>query len=66
MDVSGIAALASGLSSARTDQSTGIFVLKKSLDVQATTALALIDALPAVAPAGNLPDNLGRSINTTA
>ena len=41
-------------------------VLKKSIDIQAQAAMALINAVPQPQPAINLPPNLGRNINTTA
>lgn len=56
---------ASGLS---TSVAAGTSVLKKAIDVQAQTALILIDSISqtqAVNPA-NLPPNLGQNINTTA
>ena len=46
----------------------GTSVLKKAIDMQAQTALILIDSIPqtqTVNPA-NLPSNLGQNINTTA
>jgi hypothetical protein len=41
-------------------------VLKKSIDIQAQAAMALINAVPQPQPTSNLPPNLGRNINTTA
>ncbi|MDE2107514.1 MAG: putative motility protein [Patescibacteria group bacterium] len=46
----------------------GTSVLKRAIDMQAQTALLLINSIPqmqAVNPA-NLPPNLGQNINTTA
>lgn len=65
MDVSSIAALATNMSSTRTDQAVGIAVLKKALDMQTTSAAILLDALTP-ATSANLPSNLGQNINTTA
>ena len=51
-----------------TSVTAGTSVLKKVIDMQAQTALILIDSIsqtPAVSPA-NLPPNLGQNINTTA
>lgn len=41
-------------------------VLKKANEVQATSAEALIQALPPTTPAANLPSHLGQNVNTTA
>ena len=43
-----------------------IAVLKKAQDIQSTSALQLLDAVQATAPAQNLPPHLGNHINTTA
>ncbi|MDP2804797.1 MAG: YjfB family protein [Gallionellaceae bacterium] len=46
----------------------GMTVLKKSIDLEAQSALSLINAVPPVPQAGsvNFPPNLGQKINTTA
>lgn len=46
----------------------GVAVLKKANDIQAQTAMALINAIPQPPQqsAANLPPNLGQNINTTA
>jgi hypothetical protein len=36
------------------------------MDVQASSAQALIEAIPPATPAANLPSHLGQNINTTA
>lgn len=43
-------------------------VLKKALDIEAQTAISLINALPQPVQqsSANLPANLGKNINTTA
>lgn len=68
MDVSGIAQLASTIADTGTKQSVGIAVLKKAQDVQASSASAMIEAIPPVPSASglNLPSHLGNTINTTA
>jgi hypothetical protein len=56
---------ASGLA---TNVAVGTLVLKKAIDIQAQTAMILIDSIAktqTVNPA-NLPPNLGQNINTTA
>lgn len=62
MDVNNIASLAISMSNQRAGDAIGVTVLKKALEAQASSAMALIDALPQP----NLPSNLGNSINTTA
>ncbi len=66
MDVMGIAQLATGIADTGTRQAVGIAVLKKAQDIQSSTATALIEALPPVQAAPNLPAHLGSQINTTA
>ena len=46
----------------------GITVLKKALDIEAQSAMALIKAIPQPSQqsVSNLPLNLGQNINTTA
>jgi hypothetical protein len=63
VDVSSIASLATNLSAAKTDQQVGIAVLKKAIDVEAAGATALINAIPSIPTAANLPANLGQNIN---
>jgi hypothetical protein len=56
------------VSSMATNVAVGTSVLKKALDIQAQTAMILIDSIartPVVNPS-NLPPNLGQNINTTA
>ena len=46
----------------------GLAVLKKSIDIEAQAAMALINAIPQPPQpsAANLPPNLGQNINTSA
>jgi hypothetical protein len=47
--------------------SVGIAMLKKVLDVEAQSAMILIESMAQpLTPAANLPPNLGQNINTTA
>lgn len=62
MDVSSIASLATTMAAEKTDAAVGVTVLKKAIDLQASTAAMLLQALPAL-PAN---PNIGRNINTTA
>ncbi|KQN78951.1 MULTISPECIES: YjfB family protein [Duganella] len=66
MDVSNIAQLATSISDTGNKQAVGIAVLKKAQDIQASSANALIEAIPPVPSAPRLPSNLGNTINTTA
>jgi hypothetical protein len=63
MDVSAIAKLSTALSETRQGQEIGTAVLKKSLDLAASNAAALIASVPAPA---RLPAHLGNSVDTTA
>lgn len=66
MDVSGIAQLSTSLADTGTKEAVGVAVQKKAQDIQASTATALIQALPPVTSAPSLPSHLGNKINTTA
>lgn len=69
MDVSGIAKLSTALTTAKTSEEVGTAVLKKALDLSASTASALIAAAapaPAPAPAARQPAHIGQNIDTTA
>jgi len=46
----------------------GLTVLKKALDLEAQSALSLINAVPPApqVASANLPPNLGQKVNTTA
>ncbi len=44
----------------------GMTMLKKSIDIEAQGAMALINAIPQPQSAAHLPSNLGQNINTTA
>ena len=65
MDTSSIASLATNMAATATGQAVGVAVLKKAMDIQASGAAALLQAIPP-APAANLPPHLGQNINTTA
>ena len=66
MDVTGIAELSTAMANTSTQQAVGIAVQKKAMDAQASSAAALIEALPPVTSSPNLPSHLGSNINTTA
>lgn len=65
MDVNNIAHLATTIATTATNQAIGLAVMKKANQVQATTAAAMIEALPP-ATSANLPEHIGRNVNTTA
>jgi hypothetical protein len=67
MNISGvnsISSVASSISQASTGDAVAIAVLKKTLDIQAQTAMQLIAALPQ--PVASSPPNLGGDVNTYA
>jgi hypothetical protein len=61
MDISGISSNLTASLAAKTNDAVGIAVLKKAIDLQASTAAGLVQALPQ--PSN---PNIGRNINTTA
>jgi hypothetical protein len=63
MDVTGIAQTATTIADTGTKQAVGVAVLKKAQDIAASSASALIEAIP---PVPNLPPHLGNNINTKA
>ncbi|HJV02995.1 YjfB family protein [Duganella sp. LX20W] len=66
MDVTGIAQASTTIADTGTKQAVGVAVLKKAQDIQASSAAALIQAIPPVPSTPNLPSHLGNTINTTA
>ena len=66
MDVTGIAKLATSIADTGTRQEVDVAMLKKTQDLQASTATQLLDAVKSAAPAQNLPAHLGNHVNTTA
>lgn len=65
MEVKNIAQLATTIATTATNQAIGVAVMKKAMDVQASSAAAMLEALPP-ATATNLPSHLGQNIDTTA
>ncbi|WP_334106551.1 YjfB family protein [Methylobacillus sp.] len=65
MDVTGIASVATDLAATRLQQEVSTTVLKKAMDISASNAMALIEAVPSASVA-NLPAHLGQNVNTTA
>ena len=62
MDVSSIASLATSMSQQRLAQDVSMTVLKKALDIEASSAAQLIAAIPTP---DNQPSNLGQNVNTS-
>lgn len=44
----------------------GMTMLKKTIDMEAQSVMALINAIPQPQSSAHLPSNLGQNINTTA
>ncbi|QGZ41650.1 putative motility protein YjfB-like [Pseudoduganella flava] len=65
MDAMSIARLSTTIAETGTREEVSMAVLKKAMDAQASSAAALIDALPPV-QSTNLPPHLGNHVNTTA
>jgi hypothetical protein len=63
MDVSSIAQLSTTMADTGNKQAVGVAVQKRAQDIQASSASALIEAIP---PVPNLPSHLGNTINTKA
>jgi hypothetical protein len=64
MDVGNIASVATSLTQQQIANAVGVLVLKKAMQIQADSAVALIEALPT--PSGGLPAHVGQNVNTTA
>lgn len=58
MDMNGLSSLSSALSQAQTGDAVGIAVLKKAMDIQAQSAMQLIQAAQTSNPA-----HLGQSVD---
>ncbi len=66
MDTGNIAALATSMAQERTGSAVSIAVLKKTMDIQGSMAMALIESIGQVPNVQNLPPHLGNSVNTKA
>ncbi|MYN05327.1 putative motility protein [Pseudoduganella sp. DS3] len=66
MDAASIAKAATTIAETSNRVQVGYAVMKKAQDVQASSAQALIEAIPPTPSASNLPSHLGKNINTTA
>jgi hypothetical protein len=65
MEVKSIASLATTMATTATQQAVSISVMKKAMDMQASSAAAMLEMLPPVDSA-NLPSHLGQHVNITA
>ena len=63
MDVTSVSSSSSALSQTQTGGDVGMLVMKKAIDIQAQSAMQLLQALPQVA---NNPPNLGNSVDVKA
>ena len=68
MEISPNAAVAQAVAMQQSEvkQQVDVSMLKKSMDIQAQGALALIEALPSVPSSQGLPAHIGNNVNTTA
>ena len=66
MNVNSVGSVPASITSAQTGDAVAVTVLRKSLDIQAQSALQLIAALPQVQPAAGPRPTLGNSVNTFA
>lgn len=64
VDVGSIASVATSLTQQQIADAVGVLVLKKAMQIQADSAVALIEALPT--PSNSLSAHLGQNVNTTA
>lgn len=64
MDIGSAGSVSSALSQARTGDAVAIAVLKKANDIEAQSALQLLQALPQ--PPAGVTASLGNSVNTFA
>lgn len=62
MDVAGVASLSTALSQAQTGDAVSTLVLKKAMEIQAQSALQLLQAVPQ--PSN--PPNLGQNVDVRA
>lgn len=62
MDIANVASLSTALSQASSGDAVGTLMLRKALDIQAQSAVQLIQAIPQP----NNPPNLGNSVDVKA
>lgn len=66
MDVTGVTALATGMSQERVANEVQMAVLKKAMDVESKSALQLVQAASQPVPASNNPPHLGNNVDIFA
>lgn len=64
MDVNSIASLATNMAAEKTQSAVATTMLRKALDIQESSALSLLQALPP--PVSSNPPNLGNAVDTRA
>ena len=65
MDISSVAATVSAQAASNVQQQASLLVLKKAMDIQADTAMQLVQALPPVVSSGSY-GAVGGTVNTFA
>ncbi len=66
MDLSTVAnAAPNNISDAGVSQTVAIDVMKQAMNIDKTTAMSLIQAIPPMPSVPNLPPHLGNNVNTT-
>lgn len=65
MELSNIASAVSNANAAQASALASVLLLRKTLDLQAESAIGLIQAIPQVNPSSN-PPNLGNSVDVMA
>lgn len=63
MDMPNVSATAGLVAGASTDNPVGVIMLKKAMQIDQQTAIALIDSLPQPAPVADPNATLGRNID---
>jgi hypothetical protein len=66
MDAMSIAKLSTSIAETGVKNEVGLTMLKKAQDMQASTAAQLLESVPQMPSAQNLPAHLGNTINTKA
>lgn len=63
MDITGLSSLSSALAQAKTGDSLAILVLKKAMDIEAASAMQMLEL---IGQSTNNPPNLGNNVDLSA
>jgi hypothetical protein len=63
MDVSSVAGYSAQMAQSRASDTASLMMLKKAMDLQAESAMTLIDS---VRSSASLPSHIGQNVNTVA